>query len=313
MNKPTNDNAQHKEVILTHEFTAWYKSKYDYIELFDDNDTSGSDPFDSGGLINNQLVFIEFKDRITLSQIDYKGSIGSSIEKKIGQLLTQVYYKEATKSYQSVADHYTNTTRPKIILVVNAISTKSTDRLLNMLQRKSIDWHFSYELIKWNGKEGITLFEEIPEFNSKILNDQIVIPSFPNTALKRTNKLSYEKVCAHMESIDQSDNFKQIYSFFKDKKATVIWNATCVNMKFLKFNGNALLGIWIHKSTKEDGILVTYSLGLLLEYFKVGINTEQELKLQRNSFKVGNLGYNAFLKTSTEVSEFLKQLNANHL
>jgi len=312
MTRPTNDNAQHKESILTHEFIEWYNATHRYIELFDDGDTSGSDPFDSGGLVNNQLVFIEFKYRITLSQIDYEGSKGSSIEKKIGQLLSQIYYTRDTKSYNAVSAHYDNTTRPKIILVVNKISDRSNERLLAMLQQKSIDWKFSYELIQWDGKNGITLFEETPHFNTTILNNQIVIPLFPNTAAKRINKLTYEKVHAHMESIGQAENFKQLYAFFKYKRATFNWNATCVNVKFPKFNGNALLGFWIYKSTATDGLLITYSFGLLIEYFEVGITTEQELKLQRNPFKVGNLGYNAYLKTEDEVNAFLAQLNANH-
>jgi len=310
MNRPTNDNALHKESILTHAFTPWYVSRYNYVELFDDSDTSGSDPFDSGGIVNKELVFIEFKDSITLSQIEYEGSRGSSIEKKIGQLLTLLYYRIDSKIYNAVSDCLSNITVPKIILVVNKISSTSEGKLLAMLHRRAIDWQFSYELIRWDGKEGITLIKESPLFPQAILNNQIKIPHFPNTSKKRTNKLTYEKVISYMESIEQAENFKRLFTFFKDRGASVDWNATCVNIKFRKYNSLAMFGFWLPKSSLENGILFTYSLGMLTEFFQLNISSETDLQLKRNPFEVGNLGYNAYLKTIAEVDLFLAQLDS---
>ena len=82
-----NDNISHKEILLTNEFIHWLIKTRNYIELFEDSDTSGSDPFDSAGYIENELILIEFKDNISKGMVLYKNSKGSSIEKKIGQVL----------------------------------------------------------------------------------------------------------------------------------------------------------------------------------------------------------------------------------
>jgi len=94
----------YKEENLINEFSPWFKNARGYREVFEDTDTSGSDPVDSAGFIGDQTVLIEFKDTLAPSEVRYEGSKGSSIEKKLGRFYT-IYIKiTKTESFDHLQD-----------------------------------------------------------------------------------------------------------------------------------------------------------------------------------------------------------------
>ena len=51
------DNEVHQESKIASGFTKWFEANRNYVELYDDTDTTGGDPFDSAGIIGEKIYF----------------------------------------------------------------------------------------------------------------------------------------------------------------------------------------------------------------------------------------------------------------
>ena len=304
------DNSNHKEIKLTQEFGTYLKETKQYEELFEDENTAGSDPFDSLGLIGNKLILIEYKHKISPSQIFYEGSRGSSIEKKIGQVLHLIYNKENSNTYNSIKEHITNKTIPEIMIVLNHISKHSANKLEKLLVKRSTEWQFNYKVILWKDKEENIIIENKNNLTFDKLHTEIELPTFLNTAPKRAPKLTYDRICEQF----REEQIEHLYSYLKVKLEKLnlepTYNINNVNFK-LKTGGNALVGIWPYKSNMKNGILITYDIQGLNNGFNRAFKTSDDLGLIRNTQKIGFLGFNSFLNSKEKIKLFTDRLKSS--
>ena len=112
---------EYKEETLIKHFMPWFTKTRNYIEKFEDTDTSGSDPVDSAGFIDNKIILIEFKHSISPKEVRYIGSAGSSIEKKIRTVLNNLYHDQDDRVTRSLKGKDL-VHEPHFILVVNRLS-----------------------------------------------------------------------------------------------------------------------------------------------------------------------------------------------
>lgn len=303
-----NDNDTNKEAILTGRFIKWYSDKFNFIETFDDSDTSGSDPFDSAGFIDNKLVFIEFKHRVSLSQISYKNSLGSSIEKKIGQLLKLLYNEIDSKIFNSIKSKYNDKITPHLIIACDKISERATLRLNELLFIKSHEWFFTYEVLVWKNDKAISLTSNFDITNKIKSNREIHIPDFPSTAKPRKNRLNSEIAENRFIELGQEELFQILTNELEALGGKRIYNKNNLNFKFPNLSNKTIFGIWPFKSNSENGILLTFWFDGIIKEFNQNLKLIEDLGLIRNDFKVGHLGYNAYIKDKKTLKTLLQKI-----
>lgn len=304
-----NDNQAHNESRISREFLKWYEEKVGYQELFEDRDTTGSDPFDSAGLIGKQDIFIEFKDRISPKQVYHKGSRGSSIEYKIVNLLRQVYIEKRGRIYDTVAPHMSLNNIPTLVVVAQKISPESKRLLIELLSNRSEEWSFSYKVFLWTGHDAIAIAQsDLSSTRDRYFPNNL--PELESTAPKRRERLNLEKVRYEMKRKDLLHLFDLLHLKIKNLGGTLQFNITNVNINFPKFNSHAMMGIWPYKSAPDDGICITYDFDSLNKSFRLGLDNVDQFPLSRNSgLKVGFLGNNAFIKSNQEIEKLFSQLS----
>ena len=300
-----NDNISHKEILLTNEFIHWLIKTRNYIELFEDSDTSGSDPFDSAGYIENELILIEFKDNISKGMVLYKNSKGSSIEKKIGQVLKQIYRKEDARIYNSISSFYTKDKIPNALIVANRISENALKLLIKVIEERQKEWFFNAEIIVWKNKNGKTLYKN-KSVNIKTKPDlQIEFPEFKNTALKRKDKLNLKEVEGIFKTINKLEEFEMFIKYCKEIGANISFNITNLNVKLNK----TIFGIWPFESNIEKGIRITFNIEQINKELNSNITNFNDLNIIRNENKLGYLGHNAFVKNKVEMQNLIMNLS----
>lgn len=300
------DNLKHKEAKITAEFINWFKTERKYIEFYEDVDTSGSDPFDSAGIIGTELYLIEFKNKISKSMVNYKNSKGSSIEKKIGQVLDQLYRKKNSNIYNSIKEHYTNSSIPNVIIVADTISETAKLLLSQLLEKRSKEWRFNYSVIEWKNDKANYLLNERPNtFKNSILNSSIEIPIFPSTAIKRNPKLNYKKVNQRLNLIDKFEIYKMFLEYASSIGANLTYNINCVN---IKFKGKTLFGIWPFGSEKSKGLRMTFEVDKIRELINGNIKYFNYLGIERSKEKLGYLGFNGYVKNEIEMKNLIENL-----
>lgn len=299
------DNRTQKELVLTQEFTKWYKGK-GYFEFYDDLETSGADPFDSTGILGDDLIFIEFKYRISPRMVFYANATGSSIEKKIATLLKLVYNKENSQMYTSVKEHYTDFTRPKLIIVANAISKIALNELDILFKHLSYIWRFSYEVIIWNSdKEANVVLSGNIDNTNNTDNRKINIPDYPSTAKTRPPKLTLEGARNKMKKKGLIDEFEMLTKYFADKGGKIVFTQNNLNFKFTQ---STIGGIWPEESSKSKGIMFTIFLDGLNNELKTKFKAISEMGLVRNNTKIGTMGYNVFIKNKKEIKQLIEKI-----
>jgi hypothetical protein len=300
------DNIKHREAIVTAEFENWFKQEYNYIQFYEDVDTSGGDPFDSAGVIGNELFLIEFKCNISKSMVYYENSKGSSIEKKIGQVLDQLYQQRNSNIYNSVSTFYSDSTIPNLIIVAENISKNALKHLAEMLERRSQEWRFNYSVIQWaNGSANYLLDKKHDSFKKTNPNHSIQIPKFPSTSPKRNPRLNDEKARNWLNTIGKLDDYNLFLKYASSIGASVIYNVNSVNIILA---GKAIFGIWPFKSTAEDGLRMTFELNRIQKLTNGKITSFEDLEIQRSEQKLGFLGYNGYVKNKMEMKHLIDRL-----
>lgn len=311
MDYTKSDNKSHQESEMTVDFVNWYKINYGYVELFDDVDTTGGDPFDSAGLLGDKLVFIEFKVSINPGQVTYAGSRGSTIEFKISNLLRDVYINQTGKIYESVKNELQNHAVPVLILVVKSISKSAIRALKEMLERTSSNWKFNYQVIIWSDSKGSVCLENM----SMIESDSMIvrkIEKHKSTAPKRGAKLTLDEVSAHMELEGLSAKFEKLCEVLKTNGAKFVFNQQNMNIKFPSYSNRAMMGIWPRYSTKERGISLSYDFSALNLYCNEGLDDVDSFIFKRNqSRKIGFLGNNTFIKSDETIRQLSEVLSSS--
>lgn len=304
------DNIQHKESKIAGDFTKWFKKEKNYTELYEDTDTSGGDPFDSVGMIENELYLIEFKSQISKSMVFYKNSKGSSIEKKIGQVLQQVYKRQNTNIYNSVSEHYTNSTVPNLIIVAEKISENAHQLLSNMLEKRSNEWQFNYSVIKWEkGNANYLLNKRHSSFLSLSSNASIEIPNFPSTSPKRNPNLNYEKVREKLSTIGKLEEYNLFIDYTTSIKANLVYNINCINIKLAE---KAVIGIWPFESDAKNGLRMAFEIDKVCELINKKITSFEDLGIPRSKQKLGYLGYNGYVRDITAMENLIERMKNNY-
>ena len=303
--KMISDNIRHKEAIITTEFIEWFKKNKDYVELYEDKETTGSDPFDSAGIIDNDIYFIEFKNQISKSIVNYENSRGSSIEKKIGQVLQLIYTQENSNIFNSISQYYDENKIPTLIIVAEKISKRALDLLTEMLIRRSKDWQFHYKLIKWSNKKPTYLLEKNIFFQDLKKNSTIEIPYFPNTATKRNGKLNNKTLEQKLKKIEKLNEFNLLKNYLLGNNFELKYNIKSVNFTF---EGKSIFGVWPFESDVINGLRMSFELEKINKLLNLKINSLEELGITRSKQKLGFLGFNGFVSDKYEMEKLLKKL-----
>lgn len=299
------DNIRHKEAIITTEFIEWFRKNKDYVELYEDKETTGSDPFDSAGIIDNDLYFIEFKNQISKSMVYYENSKGSSIEKKIGQVLKLIYAQENSNIFNSISQYYSANKIPTLIVVAEKISKSALDLLTEMLNRRSNDWQFHYKLIKWSNKKPTYLLEKNNSFQDLKKNSTIEIPYFPSTATKRNVKLNNKTLEQKLKEIDKLNEFNLLKNYLLKNDFELKYNIKNVNFTF---DGKSIFGVWPSDSDVINGLRMSFELEKINNFLNLKINSLQELGIIRSKQKLGFLGFNGFVRDKNEMEKLIEKI-----
>ena len=298
------DNDQHKENILTEEFTQWFKEATGYIELHDDMRTAG-DPFDSAGYIGDRLVLIEFKDSINVSLVNHEGSAGTTIEKKISEVLREVYYKQDTKIFNAISSRYNDFQIPTILIVANRVSQNAKEALEIKLKKRSRDWRFNYQVIEW--KEGVPVMKEFENNEAAFSNTKIEVPKFKSTAPKRKNKLTKTSTAEILSDFGLLDFWEMLLDLVKRKQWTIIYQANSIGI-INPETGHSMIGIWPKRSSKKLGLRLTYSVEQI-NIINPRIKSFEDIGLPREDKKLGFLGSNGFINSRDEMETLIRILD----
>jgi hypothetical protein len=289
------------EETLIRQFAPWFARTRGYIEKFEDTDTSGSDPVDSAGFIDNQTVLIEFKDSISPKEVRYRGSTGSSIEKKIRTVLHNLYQGENDRVTQSLKGWDQNH-EPLFILVVNRMSDTVVTLLNELLSQHGPEWRFGYEVIRWDGDHGETLISCPPKPAPSGVLQEIEFPQMPSTALPRKPPMPIDTLFTTLESAGLGSHIKAMLEKLKEfGGAKSGGGASHVNFSFPKISGSAI-GIWPDHSNTEKGLCVAYWPEGLERKF--GSTISQQTLPGIEGPRMGHLGGIRFLKTESVVIDF---------
>ena len=247
---------EYKEETLIQQFMPWFIKTRQYIETFEDTDTSGSDPVDSAGFIDNKIVLIEFKHSVSPKEVRYSGSVGGSIEKKIRTVLNNLYHGQNDRITRSLKGIHLEH-EPLFILAVNRLSDNVRELLKQMLMELRPQWRFGYEIIKWNDDHGETLECSSPQPVSEDHLRAIQFPPMPSTAPKRLGQVSIEDCCAIMESkglgLLMDTMLEKVQEFGGRKKGRA---KNSVNFSLPPEITTAALGFWPNDSDAENGMLL---------------------------------------------------------
>lgn len=301
----TSDNIRHKEAIITTEFIDWFKKNENYIELYEDKETTGSDPFDSAGVIDDELILIEFKNQISKSMVCYENSKGSSIEKKIGQVLKLLYTKKDSNIFNSISEYYTDNKTPTLIIVAEKITKSAIELLKEMLERRSKDWQFHYKLIQWTNEKPIYLLDKNIPFQQSRKNSTIEIPNFPSTAIKRNAKLNDKTVEQKLKDIGKFNEFDLFKSYVLKAGFELKYNIKSVNFTF---EGKSLFGIWPFESDENNGLRMSFELEKINKFLNKKIESLEQLGVKRSKQKIGFLGFNGYIKDYNAMEKLIERI-----
>jgi len=299
---------QEPEETLTRQFMPWFIKTREYIETYEDIDTSGGDPVDSAGSIDSKVVLIEFKHSISPREVRYSGSGGGSIEKKIRTVLKNLYHDQndrITRSLRGIdLDH-----EPLFILVVNRLSANVLGLLRQMLVELRPQWRFGYEIIRWNNDHGETLEYSSPQPVSEDLLTSIQFPAMPSTAPKRLGgQMSIADCCAIMKSEGLDSLMVTMLEKVQEFGGRKVGGSkNNVNFSFPPKVTRAALGIWPNDSDAQNGVFISYKLSKLQERFGRPI-TEETLPGIRAPRK-GHLDASRFLKSRSEIVRFRESIH----
>ncbi|MFY8021348.1 MAG: hypothetical protein ACOVP1_09130 [Bacteroidia bacterium] len=299
-----NDNHSHKEHLLTVDFLNWFKKHTGYLELFEDSKTIGGDPFDSAGYIKNELILIEFKDKISSSIVSYENSKGSSIEKKIGQVLKQIYHKEHGRIYQAIQTHYTENQIPTIYIVVNSISRNALVSLIKLIEKRQLDWSFNAKIIQWKNGTGLTIYENSDVQCKHMKDDKIEFPLFKNTSPTRKKKLTDTIIIEQLSKIEKLSTYEIFINYCREKGLEIKKNTRSINIK----KNRSLFAIWPYDSDSVSGLRISFNMEQINLHINPNLSSFDDLGLYRNKSKIGYLGYNALIKDETAMKQFIKKL-----
>lgn len=308
-----NRNDRYPEEKLAKEFLPWFKKTYQYDERFEDIDTSGSDPVDSAGFIQDDTLLIELKNRVSGS-VFYEGSKGSSIEKKICTVLKNLYQNNDDRVTQSIVN-WNKTKEPIFVLVANHYSERVIQDLNGLLKKRSDEWRFAYKVLQWNGEhtESVVKSRE-PSLLSPALFESITFPYMPSTAPRRPKPYTIGKL--------KEDSIKNgvdaIVDIFLDKLAENNARFNSANQSnigywFPELNEEGkptAIALWPKASTSKVGLLITYQEELLQRRF--GIHDSIDLKeiLPGKQAPIhGHLSHYLYLTSPEEAAAFWNILN----
>ena len=300
------DNEVHQESKIASGFTKWFEANRNYVELYDDTDTTGGDPFDSAGIIGEKIYLIEFKTIISKSMILYKNSKGSSIEKKIGQVLKQLYQKRDSNIYNSLISYYDDSSIPNIVIVAKRISIEAQKLMKSMFEARSIDWRFNYIVFTWNDeKVNIILENKNKNCSKSLLNHHIKIPRFPSTAPKRNPRLNKKTVIQILDEIGKIEEFNLLSEFISSVKGNLRFNVSSVNVEL---NGEVLFGIWPFHSDTIHGLRMTFHMERIIKNSNNKISSFNDLGITRSKEKLGYLGYNGYVNNIVEMKLLIHRI-----
>lgn len=305
LQKTVSDNNSRSEIKLTNEFISWLKQAEGYEELFEDSDTSGSDPFDSAGYINDDLILIEFKNKIASGMVSYEKSSDSSIEKKIGQVLKQIYKRENGRIYNSVKQFYTENKVPNILIVSNYISHNALHELIEVVERRQLQWYFNVKIIIWGANEPVVLYENNKTSKKDILDQNITFPEFKNTEPKRPNRIQNHEVYDILQAIDKFEEYQLFVNHFKKKGCLITLNRTNISIKLNK----TLFSIWPYNSDTEKGLRISFNIDQINKELNPNIVEFSDLQITRVNQKIGFLGFNAYIKTIAEMRKLIVKID----
>jgi len=302
-----NDNSIHKESRIAVSFTSWLKKEENYKELFDDFDTSGGDPFDSAGTIDNKLILIEFKYQISKSTVLYKNSSGSSIEKKIGQVLNIIYNQKKSKIFNAIKEVYNELTVPTVFIVAEKISKNASEILIKMLHNRSKEWRFNYAVCTWHkNKVNYLIDVRNNDYNKDKINSLINIPDFPSTSPKRNDSLNDEIISKRLLAIEKLKEYNLFLEYSKSIDAHLDYKIQCVNFKI---NGKTFFGIWPFKSDLQKGLRMTFEIEKINKTLNERIQSFKDLGISRSKNKLGYLGHNGYVKNIPEMRSLIAKLS----
>lgn len=302
----TKQKGRYPEKQLTEAFTKWLTCEFGYQETFEDVDTGKGAPIDSVGFIGRQLVLIEYKNKISRGAIWYKGSRGSSIEKKIGTALNDIYHEKHTRIAEA-ARRWDRLQPPLFILAANSISKSARQELNKLLRIKSRLWRFHYRVYLWNGDRGDIILEDSSVPMAKFPLNEIIFPEMPSTAPKRTSpRLTFDDLERTARELNIEELFDRFWGRMERFRPRQIKNISNINFAFPRLNhedNDAGIGIWPKLFDQQKGIFVTYSPQVLKKCFRYDEQVDGRLPgIPKDD--VGHLGRGCYLRTLEDVDAF---------
>jgi len=305
----------HGQENLGKKFLVWFNKKYSYQEKLIDLETRYADPVDSAGYIDQNVILIEFKHTLSAGQIDYQGSKGSSIEKKIRTALYQLYNNIPSRLSRAISI-CKDSKPPLFILAANSISSNAIEKLRNMLSKRAMEWNFNYQVILHNSDIPKIILEnyECKAFQNDLHN--IFFEDMPSTAPKRRKKITIPKL---MDSINIV-GMREVLELFM-KKADSHGGKLKPNIKNVNYSfpyknsgrSDSVLGIWPSESSQNLGLCITLSPKELDHCFGFGADKSVSM-LGKIGPNPGYLGACIYVKSKDEVFNFWNELEmSGHL
>jgi hypothetical protein len=302
-----NETRDEPETKLAKAFLPWFKDMTGYDERIDDIDTSSSDPVDSAGYQGSDTLLIELKNDVNAGSIIYKGSKGSSIEKKICTALRHLYQEPNSRLGKALRDWYSGR-EPIFMLVANSYSLNAKSQLKDLLSKRSLAWRFGYEVLEWTGTTTKSHIKKLPSDVSIGELGSIKFPNMPNTARPRSKGMS-DTDCQEKA---MEKGLGMVLDAFRRK---LIENGAVrkahkhdINYSFPNRNHGdrkAVLAIWPGYFDRSKGIHIAYHKKRLRDCFDIA----NEIDLGRDvpgqlAPKVGHLDGERYLATVNDVELF---------
>lgn len=128
---------------------AWLREQRGYDERFSDEEAVGH-RMDSVGLLDGRMTLIEVKTTATAPLV-------TSIEHKIAGALGSIYRGETGDLAERAQSLWDRTTPPLIAILAGSYSEPALTGLHLLLETRSHDWLFGYEIMRWDGEKVITV------------------------------------------------------------------------------------------------------------------------------------------------------------
>jgi hypothetical protein len=289
------------EEEIQHSFIEWLKGRRGYKEEFTDPNGGAGPLVDSAGLIGSIPHLIEFKVSVTESGITYESNRVSSIERKIRNSIERLHQSHLIRRWN-------RKTLPLVWIIAEQITSGGEYALQRLLEGRSSEWCFIYQVGIWDGKSYIDLLSgpKIAPFLKSLAN--LNLPPMPSVPVFRNppRGMSEQRETARQRGV------QRLFDFAMEKVQQTSLTMQCNRDNImLKASSTNVGAIWPIDSSEQNGLCIAAQVERLRDCFNVVINAASLPGVPAS--KRGFLGPRRFLRSRDEIKEFFEMVTGKQL